>query len=237
MKIAMWSGPRNLSTALMYSFGARSDFAVSDEPYYAAYLAHSGVIHPMQSEILAAQSTDPDAVAEELSGPIPEDLPHFYMKHMVHHMLPGFALDWMDGVTNVFLIRHPARVVASYAAKRENLNLQDLGFERQVELLDHVLALGQPGIVIASEDIRANPKKALHGLCAAIRLEFDPGMLTWPAGGHPNDGVWAPHWYNAVHKSAGFEGAEVPLPDLTGPYADLVDQAMPFYEKLRRIKL
>lgn len=237
MKIAMWSGPRNLSTALMYSFGARPDFAISDEPYYAAYLAHSGVVHPMQAEVLAAQSNDPAVVSEELSGSIPGNFPHFYMKHMVHHMLSGFSLDWMDDVTNVFLIRHPARVVASYAAKREDPTLQDLGFAQQAALLDHVLALGQPGIVIASEDIRADPEQALRGLCAAIGLEFDPSMLKWPAGGHPDDGVWAPHWYNAVHKSTEFQGAEGPLPDLTGPYLGLVDQAMPFYEKLRQLKL
>ncbi|MFD1913649.1 HAD family hydrolase [Halodurantibacterium flavum] len=235
MRIAMWSGPRNLSTALMYSFGARSDCAVVDEPFYAAYLAQTGLDHPMRAEVLAVQPQDPAAVIKGLlSDP---GKPVFYQKHMTQHMLPGIPRDWMRDCVNVFLIRHPARVVASYSAKREGPDLDDLGFRQQAELFDLVQGWGQTPIVIDSADIRANPGAALSGLCSAIGIGFDPAMLHWPAGGHRDDGVWAPHWYGAVHRSTGFDGAEGPLPALTGAYADLVAQALPYYEKLHPLRI
>ncbi len=233
MRIAMWSGPRNLSTAMMYAFGARPDCAVVDEPFYAAFLATTGADHPMRDEIIAAGETDPARVVALCTGSIPARKPHFYQKHMTHHMLPEFPLGWMAGVTNVFLIRHPGRVVASYVKKRESPTLDDLGFRRQAEIFDRAVALGQRPPVIDSADIRANPERALSHLCERIGLPFDPAMLRWPAGGHPDDGVWAPHWYGAVHRSTGFDGPEGPLPDLPGPYAALAEAAMPYYQRLR----
>lgn len=237
MKIAMWSGPRNLSTAMMYAFAARGDCAVVDEPFYAAYLARTGLEHPMREEILASQPTDPDIVAEGLVGANPGGKPHYYQKHMTHHMVPGMPRDWMAEVVNVFLIRHPARVVASYAAKREGPELDDLGFRQQVELFDHVEALGQEPVVIDSHDVRENPEAALRALCAAIGLDWRPQMLRWPAGGIPEDGVWAAHWYGAVHRSTGFAGPEGKLPRLEHDYAGLAEAAMPFYERLRAVKV
>ena len=229
----MWSGPRNLSTAMMYAFGARADCAVSDEPFYAAYLAATGLDHPMRDAILASQPNDPEEVARHLSGPVPGARAHWYQKHMTHHMLPGVPRGWMADVVNVFLIRHPARVVASYAKKREAPVLADLGFIQQAELFDHVRALGQTPVVIDSADVRADPERALSGLCAAIGLAWDRAMLSWPAGGHPDDGVWAPHWYGAVHRSTGFDGPEEDLPRLEGDYARLAEAALPYYERLR----
>ncbi len=231
IRIAMWSGPRNLSTAMMYSFGARGDCAVVDEPFYAAYLAQTGLDHPMRDEVLAAQPQDPEAVIAGLIAD--QGRPVFYQKHMTHHMLPTIPRDWMRDCVNVFLIRHPARVVASYAQKREGPELDDLGFRQQAELLDRVQGWGQRSIVIDSADIRVNPEPALTALCTAIGIPFDPAMLNWPAGGHRNDGVWARHWYGAVHQSTGFDGPEGPLPELTGRYAALVEEAMPFYQRLR----
>lgn len=233
MKLAMWSGPRNLSTAMMYAFGARPDFAVVDEPYYAAYLAASGVDHPLRREIIAAQVTDSDQVSRQLTGSNPGGKPHFYQKMMTHHMLTDFDINWISKVTNVFLIRHPARVIASYVKKRERPTLDDLGFVRQVEIYDHAVALGQNPVVIDSAEIRANPETALRALCDAIGLNFDPAMLHWPEGGHVDDGVWAPHWYGAVHESTGFAGPEGPLPELAGVYGELVEQALPIYQRLR----
>ena len=136
MKIAMWSGPRNLSTAMMYAFGNRSDCAVVDEPFYASYLAMTGIDHPMREEILASQDQDPAKVAADLSGPNPEEKSHYYQKHMTQHMIEGVPRGWMRDVTNVFLLRHPARVIASYAAKRENPTLEDIGFPQQVALMN-----------------------------------------------------------------------------------------------------
>ncbi|WP_050928970.1 hypothetical protein [Aestuariivita boseongensis] len=229
MRIAMWSGPRNLSTAMMYAFAARDDFAVWDEPFYAAYLKHSGLDHPMRDEIIAAHETDPHVVARAISGSIPQEKPHFYMKHMPLHMLDGFPLDWAKDCVNVHLIRHPARVIASYAAKREQPTLDDIGFRQQVEFYETL-----PGPVIDSFDIRQNPEAALRKLCEAIDLPWDPAMLRWEAGPKSFDGVWAAHWYGAVHRSTGFAEAEGDLPKLEPDMAALCVQAMPFYDALRR---
>lgn len=238
MKIAMWSGPRNLSTAMMYAFAARGDCAVVDEPFYAAYLAATGLAHPMQQEVIASQSTDPLQVAADCIGPIPQGQSLFYQKHMTLHMIPGFPRDFLRDLTNVFLIRHPARVVASYAKKREGPTLADIGFQQQAQLFDQIAdQLGHAPLVIDSADIRANPTRALSGLCAALGISFTEKMLHWPAGPKPYDGIWAPHWYNAVHRSTGFEDPEAALPDLAKHYADLVDQALPYYEKLTAHKL
>ncbi|PIE10941.1 MAG: sulfotransferase family protein [Rhodobacterales bacterium] len=232
MRIAMWSGPRNLSTAMMYAFAARGDFAIWDEPFYAPYLLHSGVDHPMKDEILSHHETDPALVAATCAGTIPRGKPHFYMKHMGLHMLPGFPLDWAESCVNIHLIRHPARVVASYAAKREQPSLDDIGFRQQVEVFERF-----GGVVIDSHDIRESPRAQLARLCNAIDLEFDPAMLSWPKGGHKQDGVWAAHWYGAIHDSTGFAGPEGPLPELDGKAAELVAQAMPYYDKLKALAL
>nr|WP_319947385.1 HAD family hydrolase [uncultured Shimia sp.] len=237
MKIAMWSGPRNLSTAMMYSFGNRTDCAVVDEPFYAAYLALSGLEHPLRAEIMASQPQDPKAVAASLLGINPDDKSHFYQKHMTHHMIPGVPRDWMRDVVNVFLLRHPARVAASYAIKRENPSLEDLGFRQQSELYDLVEGWGQTPIVIDSHDIRDNPKAMVEKLCDAIGLQFEDNMLSWPEGGHKDDGAWASHWYGSVWNSSGFAGAEGPLPKLSKDLDAVVQQALPHYEKMQANKL
>ena len=234
-RIAMWSGPRNLSTALKYSFGGRKDSTVVDEPFYAAYLAKTGIVHPMQNEILASQFQDPDIVARQLLSPT--DRPIFYQKHMTQHMVDGVPRAWMAHVTNVFLIRHPARVVASYAKKREGPQLDDIGFRQQAELFDHVTALGQTPIVVDSHDIRDDPEGMMRKLCDAVGLEWDAGMLSWESGGHASDGVWASHWYGAVHRSTGFADAEGDLPALETDYAEVAAQAMPYYDRLAAVKL
>lgn len=232
MRIAMWSGPRNLSTAMMYSFANRSDFAVWDEPFYAPYLAATGIGHPMTPEILAAHETDPSVVAWRCLGDIPDGKPHFYMKHMPHHMLPDFPIDWAKDCINIHLIRHPVRVAASYAQKRDEMTLEDIGFEQQLAIYQ---ALG--GIVIDSADIRENPRDMLARLCDKIGLHFDGAMLNWPAGPRPYDGVWAQHWYNAVHKSTAFAGAEGPLPSLSETAAEIVEKALPAYRVMEAQKL
>ncbi len=238
MRIAMWSGPRNLSTAMMYAFGARNDCAIWDEPYYAAYLLKTGLKHPMRTEILAKWPHDPATISAQLAGDIPQKKSVFYQKHMTQHMLPCFARDWMKDVTNVFLIRHPARVIASYHAKRESPTLADIGFLEQAELYDQVTQhLGHAPIVIDSADIRANPEAMLRALCTAIDLPFDPAMLTWPKGGHPDDGPWAPHWYPAVWNSTGFADIEGPLPDVGNALQTILTKALPYYRQLEAVKL
>lgn len=233
----MWSGPRNLSTAMMYAFAARGDCAVWDEPLYAAYLTATGVDHPMRDQIIAAGEPDPDRVIARCLGPVPGDKPLFYQKHMTQHMIDGVDRGWIGDVVNVFLIRHPARVIASYDAKRENPTLEDIGFPQQLSLFEQVQAAGQKAVVIDSHDIREDPETVLRKLCAAIGLDFDPAMLRWEPGGHPDDGVWAPHWYGAVHKSTGFAGAEGPLPQVPAHLQDVLTQALPIYERLRAVAI
>ena len=238
MRLAVWSGPRNLSTALMYAFANRVDFSAVDEPFYAAYLKLSGLKHPMVKEILASQAQDPAEVVKALLAPIGAPHRHMYHKHMTQHMIPEIPRDWMREVENVFLIRHPMRVVASFARKYENPTLADQGFLQQESLFEGLRAQGQTPLVIDSADILFNPERALRRLCAALELGFDPAMLSWPAGGMSCDGVWAAHWYGAVHRSTGFSAAEAePLPDLPDHLKALADQAMPAYDTLAQFCL
>ncbi len=228
MKIAMWSGPRNLSTAMMYAFAARGDCAVWDEPFYAPYLARSDADHPMQAAILQAHDIDPRRVAAACAGPTPDGAQHWYMKHMPHHMLPDFPLDWAAGCVNIHLIRHPARVIASYAAKRDRMTLEDIGFPQQARLWQAL-----PGPVIDAGDVRADPARALGRLCAEIGLPFSERMLRWRAGPKPFDGIWAAHWYHAVHRSTGFAGPEGALPEVPPECRSLLAAALPIYQAMR----
>ncbi len=229
----MWSGPRNLSTAMMYSFAARGDCAVWDEPFYAAYLAKTGLDHPMRREILAAGEHDPGKVIDACRGDVPNGKPVFYQKHMTHHMIDGIDRTWLKDMTNIFLIRHPVRVIASYAAKRENPTLEDIGFRQQAELFDLVCDLtGKVPPVVDSFDIRKSPETTLRRLCGKIGLGFLPQMTGWPIGGHKDDGVWGAHWYGAVRTSNGFSGAEGDLPILKGEMASLSNSAATYYQSM-----
>jgi len=238
IRIAMWSGPRNLSTALMYSFAARADCAVWDEPFYAAYLAETGIDHPMREVVIAAGIPDPAKVAACCIGPNPDEKPIWYQKHMTMHMVPTFDRGFLRKLTNAFLIRHPARVVESYSKKRESPSLADLGFLRQAELFDRVADMtGRVPPVVSAESIRHDPREALLRLCAALDIPFMKTMLAWPAGPKPYDGAWAPHWYNAVHVSTGFSEPEGSLPTLDADGQRLVDAAWPAYSRLAALAI
>lgn len=238
VRIAMWSGPRNLSTAMMRSFGARSDTAVADEPFYAAYLARTDLDHPLRSEVLAAGETDPERVAAGLLGPVPGGAAVFYQKHMTHHMLAGFDRGWMAACRHAFLIRAPERVLASYTARRAEVSLEDIGFTRQAELFDEAAdRLGRPPPVIDAEDVLADPARTLAAVCAALSIAFDPAMLAWPAGPRATDGVWAPAWYEAVERSTGFGRPAPAPPPLEARLAKLADAGRPHYERLARYRI
>ncbi|MBB5752664.1 hypothetical protein [Prosthecomicrobium pneumaticum] len=239
-RIAMWSGPRNISTAMMRAFGNRRDAHVVDEPFYAAYLAATGLDHPMAEAVIAAGETDPDAVAAALTGPVPAGTTLFYQKHMTHHMLPGFPLGWSDAVRNAFLIRRPESVLASYRAKRETVALADLGFVQQAEIFERVAdRLGAAPPVIDGADVLADPAGVLAALCAALSLSFEPAMLAWPPGRRATDGVWAPHWYHAVEASTGFgpPRPEIAFADLDDSLKPIAEAARPHYERLARFRL
>jgi hypothetical protein len=235
--IAMWSGPRNLSTALMRSFAQRADTICWDEPFYAAYLAATGIDHPMREEVIAAGIIDPLEVARRCATS-PRDGRIHYQKHMTHHMIAAFTLDWVDGVTNAFLIRAPERVLASYVRKREEVSAAEIGLARQRQLFDRAAdRTGSPPPVIDSQDIRAKPEAALRALCGALEIGFDPAMLSWPKGPHRSDGIWAPHWYDAIWNSTGFAPPEGDQPGLPDELARIADAVRPDYEFLRAFRL
>ena len=233
----MWSGPRNISTAMMRGFENRADCAVIDEPFYAAYLAATGLDHPMRARVLASQPRDWRVVAARLVRDAPE--PVVYQKHMTHHMIAGFGLDWMAACRNAFLIRDPAAVLASYVRKRAQVTLEDIGVVRQRELFDREAdRLGAAPPVIDGADVLADPARALARLCAALDVPFDEAMLSWPAGSRDSDGVWAPAWYEAVERSTGFEAPRRQEPPaLTDHLRRIADQARPHYEALARYRL
>lgn len=240
VRIAMWSGPRNISTAMMRSFENRADTAVVDEPFYAAYLAATGLDHPMRDEVLASQSTDWSQVIADLTGQAPDGAAVFYQKHMTHHMLPGVDLSWIAQCRNAFLIRDPARVLASYSAKRGEVTLADIGVERQGELFEREAdRLGHAPPVIEGRDILIDPPRALTALCAALGIAFDPAMLAWPAGRRDTDGVWAPAWYDAVERSTGFGPPpdEAAPPALSDELQRIADAARPSYERLAAFRI
>ncbi|MEE9454923.1 MAG: HAD family hydrolase [Paracoccaceae bacterium] len=235
MKIAMWSGPRNLSTAMMFAFGARKDCHIWDEPFYAAYLHATGLKHPMRAEILAAGEQDPNKVIAACLAPPSDGKAVFFQKHMTQHMIAPIERGWIDDMTNIFLIRDPARVIASYAAKRENPTLDDIGFRQQVEIFDAICQkTGSAPPVIDSYAIRKDPEKILRKLCAKIGLNYDPRMLHWPKGGHIASGVWQAHWYDAAEQSTGFAGPEGPTPSVPSTLQDVWEGAQGYYEKIKK---
>jgi hypothetical protein len=238
MIIAMWSGPRNLSTALMRSFAQRSDTVAWDEPFYAAYLRATGLDHPMREEIISAGDADPRSVAERCGREPEPPATIFYQKHMTHHMLPGFPTDWIGSVRNAFLLRSPEHVLSSYVKKHEHVGASDIGFAKQRELFDR--AADHAGVappVIDSTDIRRDPRRALTALCKALAIPFDEAMLSWKTGPAPEDGVWGVHWYDAIWKSTGFAPPEELPPPLPAGLARIADEVRADYEHVRACKL
>jgi hypothetical protein len=228
----MWSGPRNISTAMMRSFGARADTLVVDEPLYAHYLAVTGLDHPGRDEILASQPTAWRDAAAALTGPLPPHVRVHYQKHMAHHLLPGIDRDWLGALTHAYLIRDPAHVVASYARVRGAPTLDDLGYPQQAEIFRRY-----GGPVVDTADVLRDPAGVLARLCAALGIGFDPAMLHWPAGRRDTDGVWAPHWYAAVEASTGFAPHDPVAPVVPDRLRDLVETAQPYYDELASHRL
>jgi hypothetical protein len=239
-RIAMWSGPRNISTAMMRAFENRGDCAVSDEPFYAAYLVATGLDHPMREAVIASQPTDAEAVGAAMIGPIPDSKAVWYQKHMTHHMVEGFGRDWISGVVNAFLIRAPEPTLASYWRKRADFSLEEIGLPAQVDLFERAAErLGRAPPVIDSADVLADPRGTLGALCDACGVGFSEAMLAWPPGPRASDGVWAKVWYDSVERSSGFAEprAGATIEDLPDSLRPLAAAARPLYERLAAHRL
>ena len=206
VRIAMWSGPRNISTAMMRAWSNRSDTFVFDEPFYAFYLNATGKKHPGANEVVAAGETDWRKVVAQLTGPVQNGNPIFFQKQMTHHLLPEVDREWLVAMTNCFLIRNPRDVILSYVKKQGEPALENLGFVQQAEIFDWVrLRTGATPPVIDARDVLENPKRILGRLCEAIGIEFSESMLSWPSGLRETDGIWAKHWYDEVARSTSFQ--------------------------------
>jgi hypothetical protein len=239
VNIAMWSGPRNISTALMYAFANRPDCFAWDEPFYAFSLLHHGNDHPMREEIIASYETDYAKLTARCLAAAPDGKPLFYQKHMSHHLPEHGDRSWITRLANAFLIRSPERVLASYVRKWTTVSLHDLGFLEQHEVFRMVAdKLGRAPPVVDAEDVLADPQAVLRSLCAVLGIPFLDAMLAWPKGPKPCDGLWARHWYAAAWASTGFERRDNepgrPLPDALRRIAD---DARPIYDTLRAHRL
>lgn len=239
LRLAMWSGPRNVSTAFMRSWGNREDTLVVDEPFYAHYLHYTGLDHPGREEVIAKHEKDWRRVVISLSARVPEGVRILYQKQMAHHLLPHMGRDWLGSMTHAFLIRDPRPMLASLGEKLGDFDLLATGLPQQVEIFDHVVRTrGHLPPVVDADDLLAAPEPMLRALCAALDVCFSERMLSWPAGPRATDGVWAKHWYERVERTTGFEPqADYRSRELTGRLAEMEALCRPMYDKLREHRL
>jgi hypothetical protein len=233
-RIAMWSGPRNISSAMMRAWGNRPDTVVCDEPLYAHYLLTTAAPHPGADEVIRSQSTDWRVVARMLTeDPLPPGKTVFYQKHMAHHMLPRIERDWLERLTHVFLIREPREVVASFTRIAGPPTLEATGLPQQLDLFEWAVErTGQVPPVIDARDVLQDPPRVLRRLCEAVDVEFSEAMLSWPPGPRPTDGVWAKYWYDAVVESTTFQPYRPSTKPVPAGLDDLLREADEIYARL-----
>lgn len=239
LRIAMWSGPRNLSTALMRAFEQRNDTEVIDEPMYAHYLCQTGLEHPGRTQIVASQPQTWPELRRWVTGSPPHGAPVWFHKQMAHHLIPEvMGWDWLRHFRHAFLIRDPAYVVASYIRRRPTPTLADLGFATQHQLFVYATKIhGTPPPVIDADELLQNPRGMLAALCTELGLEFQASMLSWPPGRRSTDGVWAEYWYDAVEASTGFHPYKARTVDVPNHYRELVERAQALQQPLHEARL
>jgi hypothetical protein len=237
-RIAMWSGPRNISTAMLRSWGNRPDAMVCDEPLYAHYLLKTGIAHPGREEVIRSQENDWRKVTTWLTEFVPPGKGIFYQKHMTHHLLPEIDRNWLDRVTNAFLIREPREVVASFSKVAGVPRIEDTGFRQQLEIFNWVRSrTGRVPPVVDARDVLEDPPRLLRSLCQALDVDFTDTMLSWPPGPRETDGVWARYWYDNVLRSTTF-GPYKPKSDPVPPHLDgLLQEAIEIYRQLCEYRL
>ena len=241
-RIAMWSGPRNISTAMMRSWGARADCVVSDEPLYAHYLStldeSKRAEHPVYQQVIESQDTDPSKLTAALTGPIPNSKPIWYQKHMAHHLTNDCGMDWLADLTNCILIREPAAMITSFIKVIDNPTPDDLGLPQLLRIFEWVKTnTGTTPTVLDSKDVLTDPARSFEMLCDRIGVRYDHAMLAWEPGPRPEDGVWAPHWYASVYQSTGFSPyvpKDEPVPDRL---RSVLEDCQAIYDQLAQFKL
>jgi hypothetical protein len=234
----MWSGPRNISTAMLRSWGSRGDTVVVDEPLYAHYLLRTGLDHPGRSEILATHENDWRVVVERLTGEIPEGRRYYYQKHMAHHLLPNIDREWIDRLTHGFLIRDPHEMLTSLIQVIPHPTLEDTGLPQQWELFSKLRReSGFAPVVLDARDVLADPAGMLRQLCERLEIPFQETMLSWQAGRRKTDGVWARHWYAAVEASTGFQPYRPKDTELPRELEPLLEECRTFYDRLYKARI
>jgi len=232
MRIACWSGPRNISTALMRSWSSRKDSFVSDEPFYAYYLKERQLKHPMYKEIIDYYPDKYDDVVRSITSEIPNGKKHWYQKHMAHHLIDLNNIDWIRNLENCILIRHPKDVIKSYVKKNTLNNVDELGYPQQYKIIKYLNSINKKFIVIDSSILLNNPEKILSQWCSSINLEFDTSMLRWEKGNHAQDGIWWKHWYDNVITTTHFQRFSSNEDQLNQKYQSIYDEALDYYNKL-----
>ncbi|MFY0651292.1 MAG: sulfotransferase family protein [Cyclobacteriaceae bacterium] len=235
-RICLWSGPRNISTTLMYSFAQRPETKVVDEPFYAHYLKNSSAhtYHPGAEDILDLMENDGRKVVEMMMGN--HDKPVVFFKNMTHHLL-GLNRSFMKEVHNVILTRDPNEMLPSFTKVIENPTMTDVGYAQHTELLDFLVAHQIEPIVLDSKRILLNPEKALKELCQKLGIHFDKSMLSWEKGARPEDGSWAKYWYANIHNSTGFLTYKKKTAAFPEKLKPLLEECIPHYQRLLNLAL
>ncbi len=236
MIIACWSGPRNISTALMRSWSSRMDTFVSDEPFYAYYLKETKLEHPMHKEIIDKYSSNYNKIIKYLTGEIPENKKIWYQKHMAHHILDLKSIDWISNFENCILLRHPKEVISSYTKKNQLNSAEELGYPQQYEIINFLKKMNKSYIVIDSKELLKDPKKSLSNWCRKTNIEFDKSMLKWRKGNHVNDGIWWESWYNKVIETTEFRQFEKKDINIENKFDSIYNESMKYYNYLKEMK-
>tara|TARA_B100001175_G_C19365466_1_gene569165 strand:+ start:93 stop:803 length:711 start_codon:yes stop_codon:yes gene_type:complete len=236
MIVACWSGPRNISTALMRSWSSRLDTYVTDEPFYAYYLNETKINHPMRKEVISNYLSDYDEVVNYLTQEVPNKKNIWYQKHMAHHLIDLNKIDWIKKCENCILVRHPKEVINSYSVKNHLQSVKELGYPQQLEIIKYLKESNKKFKVIDSEDLLKNPKEVLSDWCDHLNINFDKSMLTWKEGNHQNDGIWWQHWYDNVVKTTGFQKYAKKDISIENKYDSIYNESMEYYNYIKALK-
>lgn len=236
MIVSCWSGPRNISTALMRSWSSRKDTFVTDEPFYAYYLKETKLKHPLYKEIINKYSSNYDEVVNYLINRIPKNKKIWYQKHMAHHIFNFNNIEWVNNCENCILLRHPKEVISSYSKKNKLNSVEELGYPQQYEIIKYLKKINKSYVIIDSSELLKNPVKVLSNWCMKINIKFDKSMLRWEKGNYATDGIWWENWYDNVIKTTGFNEYEKKDINIENEYDSIYNDSMEYYNYLKGFK-